>query len=205
MKENRILKWLLIIQSFVPLFFLILIRCADSSVWNLIKIFFQRLFSGDFSALQIAIHHQCIYAAVLTICSAALFLFGVVIILVFWPIQESGFEEVKMHIATSEDTSENSVAFFVTYIIPLVLSDITESNGFWSFIVICVLLLLLMRNTNLYYQNPILAILGYKTFTFQFENEEEKYIAITKGHFDPKQIIKWKIISDNVYLIYNKN
>lgn len=205
MKENRILKWLLIIQSFVPLFFLILIRCADSSVWNLIELFFQRLLSGDFSALQLAVHHQCIYAVVLTISSAALFLFGVVIILFFWPIQKSGFEEVKKQIEAFEDTSENSVAFFVTYITPLVLSDITKPRGFWSFVFICALLLLLMRNTNLYYQNPILAILGYKTFTFQFKNEKEKYIAITKGHFDPKLTIKRKIISDNVYLIYNKN
>ena len=205
MKENRILKWLLIIQSFVPLFFLILIRCADSSVRNLIKIFFQRIFSGDFSALQIAVHHQCIYAAFLTISSAALFLFGAAIILFFWPTQKSGFEEVKKPIEAFEDISENSVAFFVTYITPLVLSDITKSKGFWSFAFICVLLLLLMRNTNLYYQNPFLAILGYKTFTFQFKNEEEKYIAITKGHFDPKRTIKRKMISDNVYLIYNKN
>lgn len=139
------------------------------------------------------------------ISSAALFLFGVAIIFLFRPIQKSGFEEVKKQIEISEDTSGNSVAFFVTYITPLVLSDITKPRGFWSFIVICVLLLLLMRNTNLYYQNPILAILGYKTFTFRFANEKEEYIAITKGRFDPKRIIKRKIISNNVYLIYNKN
>ena len=80
--------------------------------------------------------------------------------------------------------TENSVTFFVTYITPLVLDDIDEGRGFFSFITIAALLILLMRNTNLYYQNPFLTILGYRSFYFHFEGEDGMgNIAITRGEF----------------------
>lgn len=40
MKENKYLKWLLIIQSFLPLFFLILIRCFCLHSFKLVSQFF---------------------------------------------------------------------------------------------------------------------------------------------------------------------
>ena len=109
-------------------------------------------------------------------------------------------------IVIDADVTENSVTFFVTYITPLVLDDIDKGRGFFSFITIAVLLILLIRNTNLYYQNPFLTILGYRSFYFHFEGEDGiEYIAITKGNFDKLKLIKRKRISDDVYLVYNKN
>lgn len=92
MKENKYLKWLLIIQSFLPLFFLILIRCFCLHSFKLVSQFFVRLFQKDFG--------------------------------------------VSFHFPSDE----NSV-----------------------------------------------------------------YVGITKGDFDAAKIIKRKRISDNVYLVYNKN
>ena len=48
MKENKYLKWLLIIQSFLPLFLLILIRCFCLNNFKLVSQFFIRLFQKDF-------------------------------------------------------------------------------------------------------------------------------------------------------------
>lgn len=112
----------------------------------------------------------------------------------------------RKKIIIDADVTENSVTFFVTYITPLVLDDIDEGRGFFSFITIASLLILLMRNTNLYYQNPFLTILGYRSFYFHFEGEDGMgNIAITRGNFDTSKLIKRKRISDNVYLVYNKN
>ena len=206
MKENKYLKWLLIIQSFLPLFFLVLIRCFSLHRLELVMQFIVRLFQGDFGIILIALKHSEIFSVTLLCICIIMLAIGIMIYLLFNKIQKSGFYEEHENIVVDADATENSVAFFVTYITPLVLDDIGEGRGFLSFIAIAIMLILLMRNTNLYYQNPFLAILGYKSFYFHFPSDERKvYVGITKGDFDATKIIKRKRISDNIYLVYNKN
>jgi len=73
---------------------------------------------------------------------------------------------------------------------------------------------MLLYNTDLYYQNPVLAMLGYKTFMFEITNSNEKgdgkienrsFIGITKGKLDCDRIIKRKEIDDNIWLVFNDN
>ena len=206
MKENKYLKWLLIVQSFLPLFFLVIIRCYSKVRIKLIYNFVSELFRGNFKVIGNALNHSEIYATSLLCFCAVLFMFGLCIYFFFRKSQSFGFQEEEKKIVIDADVTENSVAFFVTYITPLVLDDIDQSRGFFSFITIAALLILLMRNTNLYYQNPFLTILGYRSFYFHFEGEEGMGdVAITRGDFDASKLIKRKRISDNVYLVYNKN
>lgn len=206
MKENKYLKWLLIVQSFLPLFFLVIIRCYSKIRLQLVQNFISELFHGNFKVIGTALKHPEIFAISLLCLCVALFVFGLCIYLFFKKSQSFGFQEEGKKIVIDADVTENSVAFFVTYITPLVLDDIDEGRGFFSFITIAALLILLMRNTNLYYQNPFLTILGYRTFYFHFDGEEGMGdVAITRGDFDVAKLIKRKRISDNVYLVYNKN
>ena len=206
MKENKYLKWLLIIQSFLPLFFLILIRCFCLHSFKLVSQFFVRLFQKDFGVILIALNHPDLFSVILLCLSVIMLIIGIMIYIIFNKIQKFGFCEEHENIVVDADVTENSVAFFVTYITPLVLDDIGKKRGFLSFAAISILLILLMRNTNLYYQNPFLTILGYKSFSFHFPSDENSvYVGITKGDFDAAKIIKRKRISDNVYLVYNKN
>jgi len=206
LKENKSLKWLLILQSFLPLFFLVLIRCFDLSRLELISRFVFRLFHRDFIVFSLALKHSEFFSTVLLCICILMLSVGLLIYLLFNKIQKSGFCEESKKIIVDADATENSVAFFVTYIIPLILDDIGECRGFLSFTAIIIMLILLMRNTNLYYQNPFLAILGYKSFCFHFDdNTNEKFVAITRGNFDATKVIKRKRISDNIYLVYNKN
>lgn len=206
MKENKYLKWLLIVQSFLPLFGLVIIRCYSKIRVKLILDFLSELFQGNFKVIGTALKHPEIFATSLLCVCVAMFAFGLYINLFFQKNQSFGFQEEAKKITIDADVTENSVAFFVTYITPLVLDDIDETRGFFTFIAIITLLILLMRNTNLYYQNPFLTILGYRSFYFHFDGEDGmKKIAITKGNFDATKLIKWKRISDNVYLVYNKN
>lgn len=206
MKENKYLKWLLIIQSFLPLFLLILIRCFCLNNFKLVSQFFIRLFQKDFGVILIALNHPDLFSVILLCLSVIMLIIGIMIYVLFNKIQKFGFCEEHENIAVDADLTENSVAFFVTYITPLVLDDIGKKRGFLSFAAISIMLILLMRNTNLYYQNPFLTILGYKSFNFHFPSDENSvYIGITRGDFDAEKIIKRKRISDNVYLVYNKN
>lgn len=206
MRENRYLKWLLIIQSFFPLFFLALIRCYSIYRLKLILQFIMGLFQGNFGVVSIALRHSELFSVTLLCICIIMLATGVMIYVLFNKTQKSGFKEENEKIIVDADTTENSAVFFVTYITPLVLDDMGECRGFLSFTAIIVVLILLMRNTNLYYQNPFIAILGYKSFYFHFPSDEHnEYVAITKGDFDATRIIKRKCISDNIYLVYNKN
>lgn len=206
MKENKYLKWLLIIQSFLPLFLLVIIRCCSKLRGKLVWNFLSELFRGNFNVIRTAINHSEIYATSLLCFCTIMLVCGLCVYFFFIKIQRFGFREEENKIIADADVTENSVAFFMTYITPLVMDDIDKDNGFWSFITIAALLILLMRNTNLYYQNPFLTILGYRSFYFHFDGEEGiGNIAITRGAFDASKLIKRKRISDNVYLVYNKN
>lgn len=168
--------------------------------------FILELFHGNLGVVGSALKHPEIYATSLLCFCAIMFVFGLLVYFFFKKSQSFGFREEGKKIIIDADVTENSVTFFVTYITPLVLDDIDEGRGFFSFITIAALLILLMRNTNLYYQNPFLTILGYRSFYFHFEGEDDmENIAITRGNFDTSKLIKRKRISDNVYLVYNKN
>ena len=206
MKENKYLKWLLIVQSFLPLFFLVIIRCYSKSRRRMILDFLLELLHGNFEIIGTSLKHPEIFATSLLCFCTVMFVFGLFIYLFFKKNQSFGFQEEGKKIVIDADVTENSVTFFVTYITPLVLDDIDEGRGFFSFTTIVALLILLMRNTNLYYQNPFLTILGYRSFYFHFEGEDGMgNIAITRNKFDTSKLIKRKRISDNVYLVYNKN
>ena len=206
MKENKYLKWLLIVQSFLPLFFLVIIRCYSKIRGKMIFDCIYELFHGNFDIIGTTLNYpETLVTSLLCFCFIML-VFGLLAYLCFNLNQSFGFQEETKKIVIDADLTENSVAFFATYIIPLVLDDIDESRGFFSFITIIALLILLMRNTNLYYQNPFLTILGYRSFYFHFKGEKGVGgIAITRGDFDASKLIKRKRISDNVYLVYNKN
>lgn len=168
--------------------------------------FISELSHGNLEVIGTALRHPEIFATSLLCFCSVMFVFGLCIYLFFKKSQSFGFHEEGKTIVIDADVTENSVAFFVTYITPLVLDDIDEGRGFFSFITIAVLLILLMRNTNLYYQNPFLTILGYRSFYFRFDGEEGMGdVAITRGSFDASKLIKRKRIADNVYLVYNKN
>lgn len=212
LRENKTLKWLLIIQSFTPLFVLLLIKYFKWDIFALIFKFTHMLMrEGIIKAVEKAWFHDEFLRVVLWVFCVALLLLGIWIYYYFRGTQNAGFTDRAEKISVGDDTTEMSMAFFATYVIPMVMDDVTELRGFLCFIIVIVMLVLLMRNTNLYYQNPVLTVLGYKTFQFLFVDTAEKdfigntYIAITRGEFNQTKIIKRKYISDNVFLIYNKN
>jgi len=209
-RQNDKLKCKLIIQSFAPLFVLILIKYFNFRVLTCTKLFFQKLFHGDFAVLCRVWSSQYFGAFFVSILSVGWILSGLIAMWQFKDAQTSGFTDAGDKIEIEEELTESGITFFMTFVFPLLLDDLTTLRGFIIFSGILALIFLLMWKTNLYYQNPILTILGYKVYRIHFSQEsggdpEKKYIVICKKKLDANKIVKWKPLSNNVLLIYNKN
>lgn len=210
MKENRKLRNLLIMQSFLPLTILLILKHFKFSLLKLIGAFFCKLGQGDFFVIYRAMSHKDFLVLLVIIGCAFWLVRGLISISQFRNVQNANFIEGDK-IKISCFSSDSGLIFFVTFIIPLVLDDIGQPNNFFVFNGLVLMVILLMQKSNLYYQNPVLTILGYTTFQFKFVDQngnfqnEKELVGITYGKLDERKIIKYQLISDNVYLIYNKN
>ena len=205
------MKSLLIIQSFFPLAILLLIKYGDIKVVKLSMKFAEVFIQNPANAITKALVHAEIFLVLLHLFCITITISGVFIYVLFKKIQGYGFVDRAEKILIEEDTTETSVGFFVTYITPMLMDEINQARGFGCFAIIFLTLVLLMRNTNLYYQNPILVIMGYRTFKFSFKETtdmtviDKSLVAITRGDFDENKIIQRKKVDDNVFVIYNKH
>ena len=116
-----------------------------------------------------------------------------------WSDKKDGYEIVNVF-----ENKEASLNFFITLILPLMLDDIDTIQGSITFIVIILLICILLYRTDLYCANPVLAILGYRVYEFEFMDNESmatgKYVGICKGKVSEGQTIEYKVIDKN-----NKN
>lgn len=108
-------------------------------------------------------------------------------------------------------TNDCGATFLVTYVLPLLTDDVSSFRGLIVFLIMIIMVIMLLSKSNTFYQNPVLAAMGYRTFSFEFSdpNRDIKYpgkiyIGITYGkQIKEEEVIKRKYISDDVFLIYN--
>lgn len=95
--------------------------------------------------------------------------------------------------------------FFLTLILPLLVNDITTWNGLLMMFFLVIIIICLLAKTNLYYQNPVLVILKYKVYKFEFLDNEElpegEYIALVRGCINVSNTIEYKMVEDNVLIV----
>ena len=209
MNGNIKLRNLLILQSFMPLMFLLLLKNFDFNLFNLVYKFFIRSWKHDFSTITVAITHEKFLLLIVVVGCLIWILKGILAMFQFRNVQNSNFIEGDK-ILIKNYSSDAGLIFFTTFIVPLVLDDISNPSNFLVFIGLLMMIIALMCKTNLYYQNPVLTILGYKTFQFHFIEDNDatemnnELIGITYGKIDESKIIKYQLVADDVYLIYNK-
>ena len=131
----------------------------------------------------------------------------------FKNLQTSNFSSQGEKLQDMNQISDSGVTFFMTYVLPMVLDDIGTWKGFIVFVLLMAMLYALMWKTNLYYQNPVLTILGYNIVSFEFDHtelsdfEDEECIGITRDSINKdiknEDVMKRQYIADNVFLIYN--
>ena len=214
MKNNKVMKFQLIIQSFFPLYLILLIKCCDKKVINEGTIIVRDLIERDWMVLIRMFSNEEFGALLISLLSLFMLVLSGIAFFQFKDVQNSGFKDNGDKVRIEEELSDRGVVFFMTYVFPLLLDDLRSFRGFLVFLLVYIVIFLLLWRTNLYYQNPILTILGYKTYKLYFvkyidgrervDADKGEYIAISHSILNEKRIIKYKEVSDNVILAYNK-
>lgn len=207
LKDDRKLKVYLVLQSFCPLFILLLIRHIGAYGSLIIK-FIKGPFWGEGSVWKKVCDCDVLGDVVITaICIT--WLIGTIIVgLGFKNLQHVGYDHYGETIIVKEEKKDSGVNFLVSFVLPLLMDDVTTFRGFLFFALLLSMVICLVMRTDMFYQNPVLAALKYKVYTFQFNNpyndvdENREYIGITKGNIpDSKVNIKRRYIADGVFII----
>lgn len=209
MTENKTIKRKLIIQSFMPLFVILGIKNFDMDILKTYASFIDCLLNKDWRILSRIPFHPLFLTCAFECMCVIWIIVALFSILEFNKMQTANFVSQNESITECENISDSSVAFFMTYVLPMIMDDIGTVKGFLIFMLLMTMLWVLMWKTNLYYQNPILTILGYEIISFKFEHtqllsfQEKCCVGITrKTNIDDGMHVKRQYIADNVFIIY---
>lgn len=210
MEDNLKLKWFLIMQSFFPLALLLFVKYMDCDLVKKTAFWIAGLWKKADDAHLPEVLDKPFIVVLLVMCSVWI-LVSILAGFQLRGVWKANFIDHGEKIRVQKYITDGSVLFYMTILFPLIMDDLGEKRNFVLFMIIMVLLIRLMWRTNLYYQNPVLTILGYRVFEFEFKLTKDDslknkmFIGITRGMIHEEKIIKRQFISDNVFLIYNKN
>ena len=208
LKEDKKLKRFLVLQSFCPLFLLIFIQHVGHG--ELVLRFLGSLIHGDWSVIGRACKSNFLGDIVITTFCMLWFLITAIVALGFRNLQNSGYDHHGETIIIGSEKKDSGVTFLVTFVLPLLVDDVSTPRGFIFFIALLTMVIFLLMRSDLFYQNPVLVALRYKTYEFQFVTpykdvqDNKTYIGLSKGGlpFDGAAV-KRKYIADDVFLVYN--
>ena len=185
------MKFKLMIQSLSPLFLLTIIRNFNFKTQSTTGIEYG---CKEFLCENIVLISVMAFCSIWIVCS-------LFFILEFRAFKYSG----KKHgytIVNVKENKEASLNFLLTLIVPLLIDDVDTLQGTITFLLIVVLICVLLYRTTLFYDNPVLSILGYHIYTFEFEDKSEcaePCVGVCRGEFHTGNSIEFKRISNNVY------
>ena len=204
------MKRKLIMQSFAPLFLILFVKYFDCQLCRLAITFFKMLFQSPIVAFSSAIQHSLFITALLEMFCLFWVVYSAFGIKSFNESQRANFSSQGESLVDIVKISDSGVTFFMTYVLPMAMDDLNTYKGIVVFIILMAMLFALMWKTNLYYQNPVLTVLGYEVFSFRFDMTQlDEYrnvecIGITRGTVRTGHSIKRQKISDNVFLVYEE-
>lgn len=211
MSENIRLKRDLVLQSFAPLFLLLCVKYAHC-YWRYVKPFVERFKSDKLMVFSDAIHYPIFGDCFVFTISVLWIVRAILVYCGFTGIFRVGFDSRGEQIDILNDRLDSGATFLVTFVLPLLIDDINSLRGFVIFTVLLGLIIILVTRSNLFYQNPVLTLLGYRVFEFQFKNpytdiekQDKIYVGITKGKMVTENVnIKRKYIADDVFIVFNE-
>lgn len=206
--ENLNLKRDLVLQSFAPLFLLLTIKHLDIS---LIPRFIDAFTKTGIKAFAVAINHPSFGSFVVSVIGVVWLIAAIAIAIGFNGMQKAGFESAGEKITIEDSPNDSGITFLLTYVLPLLKNDVGTIRDLMVFLTTLIMIIFLLSRSNTFYQNPVLAAMKYRTFSFRFIRPSEDntyskrlYIGITKGTpIDDGAVIVHKYISDGVFIIYN--
>lgn len=208
MTKNIALKIILIVQSFSPLFLILLIKYFDVETLCLCKSFFEEILYAPLSAITKTLKHSAIPELLIEFFSFIWVLYSLYTLFYFFATQTANFSSEGESLVDIERISDSRVTFFMTFVLPMTMDDLNTWKGLFVFVIIMVMIFVLMWKTTLYYQNPVLTFLGYEVFSFKFETtklaefRDKRCIGISRSLISKGTTIKRQWITDNVFLIF---
>ena len=211
--ENKYLKCGLIMQSLSPVCLLLIIRHVHGDFLALFARFCDAFAVDWMSAICKAFFHQRFGEMLAVFVSLIVIVLTVLSYLAFGEVQTNTFENHGEKVIEIKEEREAPAIFMMSFVLPLLMDDLSSPQKWISYIAVVYIECRVLSKTNLYYKSPLLALLGYKVFSFQVANpdelyglkKDETYIGITKGkRIDKSRVIVWKYIADNVLLVYNR-
>ena len=134
MQEDKRLKRFLVLQSFCPLFVLIFIQHAGYGY--LVFRFFSRLFSGDWTVIECALQSTFLGDVVVTVLCVAWFLITAIVAVGFRNLQKCNFVHHGEMISIGSEKKDSGVTFLVSFVLPLLVDEVSSLRGFIFFIVL---------------------------------------------------------------------
>ena len=212
---NLKLKRGLITQSLSPVFVLLVIRHFHSEYFALISHFLIAFKEEPCSTIAKAWCHNLFGELIVFIVGIVWVVGSLLYIPAFAGTQNHGFHSHGEHIVSVEEKRDAAASFLMTFILPLLIDELTTPQYWISYLLVIVVVYAVLYQSNLYYQSPVLAFLKYHIYEFNVVNPDETdpegfkkgktYIGITRrSEIIEDAVIKWKKISDDVYLIYNE-
>ena len=208
MIDNSAMKRALIMQSFAPLFLILCIKYVDFKLIHLCNRFFEMILRNPILAVTKTISHSSFATLLLEVFCLLWIAYSIYSVQSFEKSQQANFISEGESLIDIEKISDSGVTFFMTYVLPMAMDDLDTWKGLIVFGILMTILFSLMWKTNLYYQNPVLTVLGYEVFSFKFETTQlaeysgKECIGITRGTVSVAHSIKRQKISDNVFLVY---
>lgn len=175
MTDNLSMKRALIMQSFAPLFLILMIKYFDMEVIYLCGKFLKLVLNNPINAFAKMVVHPANITVFLEIFSLLWIIYSLYSVKTFENSQRANFISEGAKIINTEEISDTGVTFFMTYVLPMAMDDMDTLKGVILFGILMAILFTLMWKTNLFYQNPILTVLGYKIFSFEFEMIDTRY------------------------------
>ena len=211
MKDNLHLKRGLTTQSLSPVFALLIIRHVHLDYPHLIDRFFSCVVKSPIETIMKALTHPR-FGELLVIVGGIIWIVASLIsIPAFKATQDAGFESRGEMVIAVEEQKDAAASFLMTFILPLLIDELSSPQYWFSYIFVIAVVYAVLYQSNLYYQSPVLAFLGYKVFKFKVLNpydgleEDKEYIGITKKNMITEDAaIMWKHIADDVFLVYNE-
>lgn len=213
MKDNLNLKRGLITQALSPAFALLGIRHMHSNYYALILKFFDLAKSDFIDSINKTIAHPEFGELLIIIIGIGWILTSILSVPAFGVSQDVGFESNGERVIILEEKKDAAASFLMSFILPLLIDDLSSPQFWISYLLVIIIVYAVLYRSNLYYQSPVLALLGYKVFAFEVINPYEqsgmkknrKYIGLTRGKMVSEgRAILWKHIADNVFLVYNE-
>jgi len=192
------MKFRLIVLSLSPLFILTFVQYFP---WNNIGKVFSNL-----NNLEMIKNHICLFIGMLV---CVLWIVASLVIYFQFKYYSNYNVTEGYEVKDIKEEKEAGLNFFLTLILPLLVNDIKEVNGLLMMLVIIVIIISLLLKTDLYYQNPILAMLNYHIYRFKFVSNsnyqgDKEFIGIGFNKVDGSNTIEYKVIDENVMLIKQK-